>query len=411
MLGSGVIGVTSAWYLAQAGHEVVVVDRQPGPALETSFANAGEISFGLASPWAAPDLPLKVIRWMFMRHSPLIIRPRLELSMARWLLGIARNANKSRYAANKHRMVRLSAFSRECLIELRSQAGIDYDEGSRGTLQLFRKHRQLDDAGRDVEVLKSEGIPFQVLDRAGCISVEPGLAYARDPFVGGLRFPLDETGDCFKFTTELARLSARQGVTFLFGRTIERLIVERRSVAKVATDAGDVCGDAFLVALGSYSPVLLSGLIGGVSVYPVKGYSMTIPLSAATHAPLSTVMDDTLKVAITRLGDRIRVGGLAEICGFDTRLSARRRATLELSFESLFPASGDLSRATIWCGLRPMTPDGVPIVGTTPLQNLFLNTGHGTLGWTMACGSGHAIADIISGRRPETDVSALGLQR
>jgi D-amino-acid dehydrogenase len=411
VLGSGVIGVTSAWYLAAEGHEVTVIDRQPGPGMETSFANAGEISPGYASPWAAPGIPMKAMRWLFMRHAPLILRPQLDLAMVRWIVSMLSNCTERAYALNKSRMVRLAEFSRDCLITLRRETGITYDERSRGTLQLFREQRQLDGIGKDVAVLKSDGVPFEVLDAAGCIAAEPGLASSDVHFAGGLRLPNDETGDCFKFTNALAEMGKAKGVTFLHGRTIRRLVIDNGVIHSVETDLDPIRADAYLIALGSDSPLLLSPLSIRLPVYPVKGYSITVPIVEETRAPVSTLMDESYKVAITRLGDRIRVGGMAELSGYSRGLPRARRDTLEYSLDSLFPGSGDLSRASFWSGLRPMTPDGTPIIGGTRIPNLFLNTGHGTLGWTMACGSAQVIADIISGNVPPIETADLAISR
>ena len=411
ILGSGVIGVTSAWYLAQAGHEVVVIDRQAGPALETSFANAGEISPGYASPWAAPGIPRKALRWLLMRHAPLILKPRLDPAMLRWILSMLGNCNASAYAVNKARMVRLAEFSRDRLIDLRSDTGIRYDERMQGTLQLFREQKQLDGIAKDVAVLKAGGVPFEILDAAGCLAAEPGLASSDVPLAGGLRLPNDETGDCFKFTNALAQLCREKGVVFLNGHGIERLAMDGGRIDHVATDRGAVRADAYLVALGAYSPLLLAPLGLRLPVYPVKGYSITVPIVDAERAPVSTLLDESYKVAITRLGDRIRVGGMAELSGYSHDLPQARRQTLELSVGSLFPGSGDLAGASFWAGLRPMTPDSTPVVGATPVPNLFLNTGHGTLGWTMACGSGHLIADIIGGLTPAIEAADLGIAR
>ena len=411
ILGSGVIGVTSAWYLAKAGHEVVVIDRQPGPALETSYANAGEISPGYASPWAAPGIPMKAMRWLFMQHAPLILRPAFDVAMWRWIAAMLGNCTEKAYAVNKSRMVRLAEFSRDQLIALRQETGISYDERSQGTLQLFREQKQLDGIGKDVAVLQADGVPFEVLDKAGCIAAEPGLANSQSPIVGGLRLPNDETGDCFKFTNALAEMAKAAGVTFLNDHRIKRLVHDRGSIDHVETDKGTIKADAFIVALGSYSPLLVAPLGIRLPVYPVKGYSITVPITAVERAPVSTLLDESFKVAITRLGDRIRVGGMAELSGFSTNLPEKRRDTLEYSVGSLFPAAGDLGKARFWSGLRPMTPDSTPVIGATHIPNLYLNTGHGTLGWTMACGSGHVIADIISNRKPAIETADLSIAR
>ncbi|MEN5145094.1 D-amino acid dehydrogenase [Brevundimonas diminuta] len=412
ILGAGVIGVTTAHYLARQGHEVTVIDRQSGPALETSFANAGEISPGYSSPWAAPGIPAKAVKWLFMRHAPLILHPQINAPTVRWLLALLRNCTSGRYALNKARMVRLAEYSQVVQTELNDELGLEYDHRTQGTLQLFRTQKQLDGIYKDTEVLREGGVPFEVLDQDGCIRAEPGLKATRDLFVGGLRLPRDETGDCFKFTNAVAdHAAASQGVTFQYGTTIQALIAESGRITGVKTDKGVVTADAYVLALGSYSPMMVKPLGMTLPVYPVKGYSITAPIINEPAAPVSTIMDESYKVAITRLGDRIRVGGMAEIAGFSDALPERRRNTLEHSVGSLFPGSGDLKAATFWSGLRPMTPDGTPVIGRTKLDNLFLNTGHGTLGWTMACGSARVIADIIDGRTPDIESADLGIAR
>jgi D-amino-acid dehydrogenase len=411
VLGSGVIGVTSAWWLAEAGHEVVVIDRQQGAALETSFANAGEVSPGYSTPWAGPHVPLKAIKWMLMKHGPLVVRPKLDYAMWRWIAQMLRNCTERRYLLNKSRMVRLAEYSRDVLVRLRADTGISYDERAQGTLQLFRTQAQLDDIGDDVAVLKEGGVPFEVLDVAGCIRAEPALARVQGRYVGGLRLPGDETGDCHVFTQKLAAMAAEKGVQFRYGTRIEGIEAEGGRVVGVRPPEERVSGDAYLVALGSYSPLLLRRHGIDLPVYPVKGYSITVPITDPGGAPESTVMDETYKVAITRLGERIRVGGTAEVAGFDLKLRQSRQATLVNSVGDMFPDGGDYRNATFWCGLRPMTPDGPPVIGKARYENLWLNTGHGTLGWTMACGSARVIADQMSGRRPDIDTADLALSR
>ena len=411
VLGGGVIGVASAYYLARAGHEVEVVDRQSGPALETSFANAGEVSPGYSAPWAGPGVPIKAIKWMLMQHSPLVIWPMLDPAMWRWGAMMLANCTAKAYALNKSRMVPIAEYSRDCLKALRAETGIAYDDRAQGTLQLFRTQKQLDSIGGDVAVLQQYGVPFEVLDRAGFCQVEPALKLTQHKFVGALRLPGDETGDCFKFTTRLAEMAAALGVKFRWDTRIQGLQVGGGAITGVHTDAGLLKADRVLLALGSFSPQLLAPVGIRIPVYPVKGYSITVPITDAAGAPESTIMDETHKVAVTRLGDRIRVGGTAELAGYSMNLREPRRATLEHVVSDLFPTGGDLSQASFWCGLRPMTPDGTPIVGATPVRNLLLATGHGTLGWTMAAGTGRVIADLVSGRKPEIDASALGMSR
>lgn len=411
VLGSGVIGTTSAYYLAQAGHEVTVVDRQPAAGLETSYANAGEVSPGYAAPWAGPGIPLKAMKWLLMRHSPLVIRPSADPHMWRWVWQMLMNCTAARYETNKGRMVRLAEYSRDCLIALRADTGINYDHRTQGTLQLFRTQKQLDAAAQDIAVLERYGVPYELLDPAGCIRAEPALAHVREKFVGALRLPNDETGDCFKFTQQLAALAEQAGVKFKYGVSIHQLVADGKKITSVKTSEGDMQADGYVLALGSYSPMLLRNIGIRIPVYPVKGYSITVPIHDSTFAPESTVMDETYKVAITRLGDRIRVGGTAEIAGYDLALHNSRRETLEHSVTDLFPKGGDVAQAEFWAGLRPMTPDGTPVMGLTPYRNLFLNTGHGTLGWTMACGSGRVLADLVSGKQPEIDTNGLYMDR
>jgi D-amino-acid dehydrogenase len=322
-----------------------------------------------------------------------------------------RNCTAARYAINKARMVRLAEYSRDCLRALRADTGLAYDERMQGTLQLFRTQKQFDGSADDIAVLRQSGVAFELLDRAGCIRHEPALAQVSDKFVGGLLLPGDETGDCFKFTQALAKLGEGRGVTFRFGTTIRGLVRSGGRLDGVATDAGTLVADAYLVALGSYSPLLLDPIGLRIPVYPVKGYSITVPVADAAGAPESTVMDETHKVAVTRLGDRIRVGGTAELAGYTLKLHEARRKTLAHVVGDLFPRGGDLSRAEFWCGIRPMTPDGTPVIGATPIENLYLATGHGTLGWTMAAGTGRVMADVISGRMPGIDLSGLTIAR
>lgn len=411
VLGGGVIGVTTAYYLARAGHEVTVVDRQAEPGLETSFANAGEVSPGYASPWAGPGVPIKAIKWLLMKHGPLVIRPRLDPAMWVWLVKMLRNCTSARYAVNKSRMIPLAEYSRDCLRALRAEIAIKYDERSRGTLQLFRTQAQLDGSAADIAVLKQYGVPYEILDRDGCVGAEPALTAVKQKIAGGLRLPQDETGDCHMFTKALAVHAEKLGVRFLLGTTIERLAADASGITGVATSAGVLRADTYVVALGSWSPRLLGPLGISIPVYPVKGYSITVPIANPDAAPVSTVMDESYKVAITRLGDRIRVGGTAEVSGYSDTLHAARRATLDHSLTDLFPRGGNPADATFWSGLRPMTPDGPPVIGATRYANLHLNTGHGTLGWTMACGSARVLADLLSGRKPEIDAAELAITR
>jgi D-amino-acid dehydrogenase len=412
VMGSGVVGVTSAFYLARAGHEVVVIDREQGPALETSFANAGQISPGYAAPWAAPGVPLKAVRWMFQKHAPLAIRPddTDKQFQLQWMWQMLQNCTAERYAINKARMVRLAEYSRDCLKLLRADTGIQYEGRTGGTLQVFRTQQQFDGASKDIAVLKEANIPYELLTANELARAEPALAVTSHKLTGGLRLPGDETGDCQLFTTRLACLAEQAGVTFRYNTTVDGLAVEGGHVVGVHHGAKLIHADAFVVAFGSHSTNFLSPLVK-IPVYPLKGYSITVPIVDETHAPVSTVLDETYKIAITRFDKRIRVGGMAEIVGFDKRLREARRETLEMCVNDLFPGGGDTANATFWTGLRPMTPDGTPIVGHTAIPNLYLNTGHGTLGWTMSCGSAQLLADLISGCTPAIEFNDLNVFR
>ncbi|MDN7859053.1 D-amino acid dehydrogenase [Burkholderia cepacia] len=410
ILGSGVVGVASAYYLARAGHEVTVIDREAGPALETSFANAGQISPGYAAPWAAPGVPLKAVKWMFEKHAPLAIRLDGTRFQLQWMYQMLRNCTAERYAVNKGRMVRLAEYSRDCLQALRADTGIQYEGRTGGTLQLFRTQQQLDGAAKDIAVLQEANVPFELLSPADLKNAEPALAAVSHKLTGGLRLPGDETGDCQLFTTRLAALAESLGVKFRYNTPIDALAIAGGKIAGVQCGSETVRADAYVVALGSYSTSFTSNLMK-IPVYPLKGYSITAPIVNEAAAPVSTVLDETYKIAITRFDQRIRVGGMAEIVGFDKKLRAARRETLEMCVNDLFPGGGDTSKATFWTGLRPMTPDGTPIVGRTPVSNLFLNTGHGTLGWTMSCGSGQLLADLISGKMPAIQADDLSVHR
>lgn len=416
VLGSGVIGTTTAYYLARAGAQVTVLDRQAGAAQETSFANAGQVSPGYSTPWAAPGIPFKALKWMFQRHAPLAIRPDGSLFQLRWMAQMLRHCTAANYAINKERLMRVAGYSRDCLRQLRQDTGIKYDHRTGGTLQVFRTQAQMDAVGRDTAVLKDCGVDFEVLDRDGLARAEPGLAHARERLSGGLRLPGDETGDCHLFTRRLAHEAQRLGVEFRFNTPVHRLLTTGNAVTGVEISGPDgspgqvVSADRVVLALGSYSRQMLQPLGLDLPVYPVKGYSLTIPLRDESLAPQSTVLDETYKIALTRLGSRIRVGGMAELGGFDLRLNPRRRQTLEMVTQDLFPG-GDLPGAEFWTGLRPMTPDSTPLIGATRWANLYLNTGHGTLGWTMACGSARVVADLVMGRPADIRTDDLGLQR
>ena len=410
VLGSGVIGVASAYYLAQQGAQVTVMDRQAGPAEETSFGNAGQVSPGYSTPWAAPGIPFKAVKWMFQHHAPLAINIDGSMWQLQWMAQMLKNCNLESYTKNKERMMRVAEYSRDCLKELRETTGISYENRAKGTLQVFRNEAQLEAVHRDIEVLKECGVSYELLDQNDLAKVEPALAYAKDKLVGGLHLPNDETGDCYLFTNALAEKAKALGVEFQFNQNVEALLVEGDEIKGVRVNGQVLTADRYVLAFGSYSRDFLKPLHLNLPVYPVKGYSLTIPIVQPEFAPQSTVLDETYKIAITRFDQRIRVGGMAELSGFNLGLNQDRRATLEMVTNDLFPG-GDMAQASFWTGLRPMTPDSTPIIGATRFSNLFLNTGHGTLGWTMACGSGKLISDLVLNHQPEISTEGLSILR
>ncbi|MFL9473553.1 D-amino acid dehydrogenase [Acinetobacter baumannii] len=410
VLGSGVIGVASAYYLARQGAEVNVLDRQSGPAEETSFGNAGQISPGYSTPWAAPGIPFKAVKWMFQHHAPLAINLDGSMWQLQWMAQMLKNCNPQSYAVNKERMMRVAEYSRDCLRELRKDTGIHYENRAKGTLQLFRKEAQMEAVQRDISVLQECGVSYELLNANELGRVEPALANAQDKLVGGLHLPNDETGDCYLFTNALAQIAKELGVNFQFNQNVEKLIVEGDQIKGVQVNGKVLTADRYVLAFGSYSRDFLKPLDLQLPVYPVKGYSLTIPIVDPAFAPQSTVLDETYKIAITRFDQRIRVGGMAELSGFNLGLNEDRRATLQMVTQDLFPG-GDMEQASFWTGLRPMTPDSTPIIGATRFKNLFLNTGHGTLGWTMACGSGKLISDIVLNHKTDISTDGLSIQR
>ena len=411
VLGAGVVGVSTAWFLRQAGHEVTVIDRAEAVAMETSFANAGQLSFGYTTPWAAPGIPQKAAKWLLKAHSPLIVRWDGSGFQLRWLKQMLQNCTESRYRLNKERMVRVSEYSRALFAKLEAELGLDFEGRKKGTLQIFRTDKEVQGAKKDMAVLAEYGVPVTELSAADCVQYEPALANVVHKLAGALHLPNDATGDCHLFTTRLAALCREQGVQFVFHHAIERFESSGKRIQAVYAGGKRWEAEHFVCALGSFSRPLLMQLGLDVPVYPVKGYSLTLPVVQSDAAPQSTVLDETYKVAITRFNERIRVGGMAELSGYQLRLNPKRRETLELVVQDLFPHGGDVRQATFWSGLRPMTPDSTPIIGASSWENLTLNTGHGTLGWTMSLGSGKLAADIVSQTPTEIRSDDLGLCR
>jgi len=411
VLGAGVVGVATAYYLARAGHEVTVVDRQPGPAVETSFANGGQISANHATPWATPKTPWKALKWLWRKDAPLLFRMRADPALWRWTLRFLANCTSHRLLLNTERAVRVAVYSRAQLVELRAATGIQYDQLTSGILHIFRNELEYRQALPQVEVMDRAGCRRVLVNAGECVDIEPALAHVRPHLIGGIFSPDDESGDAHAFTVELARICADLGVTFRYGTTVQRIVLGDGRLDGVETDAGRLTADIYVLTLGSYAPLILKSLGLKVPVYPAKGYSVTIPVGDDDQAPSVSLIDDEFKIVYSRLNDRLRVAGTAEFTGYDDSVTeVRARFVLDKAME-LFPNCGDRSKAEFWAGLRPSTPDGVPVIGATPYPNLFLNTGHGTLGWTMACGAGHLLADVIGGRAPEISLDGLGMDR
>ncbi|MGE4061743.1 MAG: D-amino acid dehydrogenase [Rhodospirillaceae bacterium] len=414
VLGSGVVGTSTAYFLAEDGHDVVVLDRQKGSALETSFANGGQISACHAKPWAAPNIPLQAFLWTFQKDAPLLFRPwRWDPALWSWGLKFLANCTSTRERINMDRTLRVALYSRKVLKALRQKTNIQYDQQLNGILHIYRTKPEFERGIRTGKQLASLGLPQDVLSADECVKVEPALVHAarNGEIAGGLMSCDDESGDARRFSDELAKLAAARGVRFKYGATVRRLEHKGNQVTRVITDQGDETPDAVVLSLGSYSPMLAKQLGLKLPVYPAKGYSITAEIENPDAAPTVSVTDETRFMVFTRLGNRLRVAGTAELAGWDTDLDPWRVEPLANNVKSLFPAASSYRELNAWCGLRPTTPDSVPILGPTRFENLFLNTGHGTLGWTMACGSGRVIADLIAGRTPEIDMVGLGLER
>ncbi|MCZ7565072.1 MAG: D-amino acid dehydrogenase [Burkholderiales bacterium] len=411
VLGAGVIGVTTAHYLVEDGHEVEVVDRQGAPARETSFANAGSVCPSYATPWAAPGMRRKALAWLLADEAPLRVRWRADAALARWGFAWLRNCSPGRFAVNKSRMQRLSHYSLACLQALRAETGIRYDETTRGVLQLLRTPAEIDAVSSHTRVLAAAGIAHRLVDAAGAIAIEPALAHAAAPFEGGLHLPNDESGDCRLFTERLAERAAARGAAFRFGTWIERIETAAGAVTGVATSTGHLSADRYVVALGVDAARLLAPLGLRLPIQPVRGFSVTLPLARPERAPLASVIDEHTKVAITRMGDRLRAAGAAELGVDTTDAPPDRFRAITRALRELFPQAGDFGRPEQWAGLRPMTPDGPPLLGPTPVDRLLLNVGHGGQGWSMACGSARVLADLVAGRPPGIDLDGLTLAR
>ena len=406
VFGAGVVGVSAAWYLAEAGHEVYVVERQPGPALETSFANGGQISVSHAEPWANPGAPLKVLKWIGREDAPLLWRFNADLGQWLWGLRFLRECTPARMRANIVAILRLALYSRAALQALRRDCRLQYDALERGILHVYSDPAEFEHAQPQAALMSRYGCERVVKTAAECLAIEPALAGSRVALVGGTYTAADESGDAQKFTAALAEKCAGRGVAFRYGCAVEALQAAGGRIAGVRLAGGErLQADAYVLALGSYTPLLLRPLGVSLPVYPAKGYSATIALDADSVAPTVSLTDDQHKLVFSRLGQRLRIAGTAEFAGYNTELNATRCEALLERTLALFPRAGRRDQVEFWAGLRPATPNNVPIIGRSRYPNLFVSTGHGTLGWTMACGSGRLLADLVSGRAPEIDAA------
>ena len=397
VIGAGVVGVTSAWYLTRDGHEVTVLEAREGAGLETSFGNAGGVCPGFAGPWAAPGMPFKAAKWMFQPSAPLKVRPRVSMDQWRWLAQFVANCTPERFAANKARMQKVAHYSKACLVALRQETGIEYDHGEGGVLQVFQTPDELEGGKRSSAVLTELRIPHRILTAAEVLEVEPGLARSDVPLSGGLQLTTDETGDCHLFCKALARLATAEGAQFRYDTRVTGLRLAGGKITAVKVGPEEIEADAVVIATGPQID-LLKPLGLNVPVYPVKGYSLTAEITDEAAAPRSSVMDEHSKVMITRLGTRLRAAGIAELAGFDDRMPAPVLDGLKARVAELFPGAADYEAAALWHGFRPMTPDGPSRVEKTRYGNLFLNLGHGSNGWTQACGTGQMMADLVADR-------------
>lgn len=412
VLGAGVVGTAAAWFLRQNGHEVTVVEREPAAGLETSFANGGQVSPCHAEPWANPGTPIQALKWMFRPDAPLVFKWwRYDPALWSWLIKFLGNCTPSRTAINTDRTLRVAIYSRACLQALRAETGIHYDEKTLGILHVYRNPKTLEHAQKASELMNALGLRRITKTVGEAVAIEPALASVAHELTGAIFTPDDESGDAHKFTQTLAAMAEKAGVLFCFNTALTGFERDGDRVTAIVTNRGKIQADAYLMAMGSWSTPWAKQLGLDLPVYPAKGYSATLPVTDPARAPQVSLTDDEHKMVYSRLGDRLRCAGTAELAGWNDTMTPVRAEAIIKNAKALFPGAGNYETAELWCGLRPTTPDSVPLLGRTPLKNFYLDTGHGTLGWTMACGSGKAVADLISGREPEIDMNGLGLER
>lgn len=421
VMGAGIIGVSTAWHLLERGHEVTVIDRQPDAALETSFANGAQISVSFCEPWANAQAPFKVARWLLRDDSPLLFRPRLDPHQWRWALSFLTQCNDAAFERNVGQLVALGRYSHETLKHMVAQTGITHDRLERGILHFFSSEQAFESGAQAAELMRRHGVDRRVLSRDEVLKVEPSLRGFAGQIAGGTYTPSDESGDARVFTQALARLCAARGATFLYGHDIVgfeqsgQRIASVRAVERSGGRALSLKADAYVAAMGSFTAPLLRPLGLHLNIYPAKGYSATLKLRRPDDASVVSMIDDDRKIAISRLGDHIRIAGTAEMAGYDTtldsRTSRRRCAALVQRYEQIFPGVADTREPNFWAGLRPSTPSNIPLIGRSKRPNLWINAGHGTLGWTHGAGSGRALAELMSGERPGIAFEFLGEPR
>ncbi|MBN67159.1 MAG: amino acid dehydrogenase [Rickettsiales bacterium] len=409
ILGAGSLGVMSAYYLSRSGHEVTVLDRQPEAARECSFANGGQLSYSHAEPWANPYVFPKVLKWMWQDDAPLVLRFSLDPHMISWGLRFLWNCRKSAADVNSRRLLRLGLHSKAKMHEVMEDTGVPFHHQDKGILHVFSEEKEFEHACHQADYQKTLGCEEKVLSWDECLELEPALKRSTKKIYGGIHAPIDESGDIRVFTQGLAAyLAEKQNVEFRHNVHIHSLEHDGERITKVATDQGDITSDAFVMSLGAYSPLYLRPLGINVPIYPMKGYSVTFPVN--DDMPYVSVTDDALKIVFSRLGDQVRVAGTAEFAGYDSEINQKRIEPILKGIRTLFPTA-EIDNPSLWACLRPSTPDGPPIIGKTKLKNLYLNTGHGTLGWTQAAGSANLLASVINDTTPEIDMNGMTAAR
>lgn len=402
ILGAGVIGVTSAYYLMRDGHEVTVIDRQSKSASECSFANGGQLSYSHVEPWASPSSLKKIPYWMFSKHSPLVFAPSFDIKMWRWSLSFLRNCTDAKVKETTEKLLKLSLYSKSCFEEIEQLTNIAYNSKRNGIIHVFKDKKMLEENKKQAQFQKEMGCDFEFLSsRQECENIESALKYSPMDIAGGIHFTMDGTGDANEFTSELTKILIKGGVEFLYNTNLKEIELKNNQVSCIKTDKGDFVADCYVAALGVSSPLLLDPIGVKTNIYPMKGYSISVPITNKAATPSVSVTDQENKIVFSRLGDILRVAGTAEFAGYDDSVRKSRIKTIKHMARLSFPDCGDIDNAKEWAGLRPSTPSGIPVIGASRYNNLFINTGHGTLGWTLSCGSASVISDLIAGRDPK----------